>query len=262
MTQYDRPPSKCSTKFTLQKHPSRLASLPSTSSAAMAARRSRNMKHEDAKEGDDLSPENSSIYAPRGFATGTCSMQVTRQRDRWEMTIHKETVVGQSSMAAISNKQRHFPYPICSRRRLLHPLAGIVPLAAFVLSAESTCKGHRPLFGSCSIIDIHVVGLAALRSTSSAPVAAIAGVGDTIGLNVACHRLTIRSLLQLSQQQLDRFSSSVHIPLYIVSTPPKKGPQHCGPEVREEREAHLHYNGFLIFSFGDYSARCRPSLLE
>ncbi|RWV85065.1 hypothetical protein GW17_00053174 [Ensete ventricosum] len=240
MTQYDRPPSKCSTKFTLQKHPSRLASLPSTSSAAMAARRSRNMKHEDAKEGDDLSPENSSIYAPRGFATGTCSMQVTRQRDRWEMTIQKETVVGQSSMAAISNKQRHFPYPICSRRRLLHPLAGIVPLAAFVLSAEST----------------------SLRSTSSAPVAAIAGVGDTIGLNVACHRLTIRSLLQLSQQQLDRFSSSVHIPLYIVSTPPKKGPQHCGPEVREEREAHLHYNGFLIFSFGDYFARYRPSLLE
>ncbi|RZR74751.1 hypothetical protein BHM03_00042475 [Ensete ventricosum] len=117
-------------------------------------------------------------------------------------------------------------------------------------------------FGSCSIIDIHVVGLAALRSTSSAPVAAIAGVGDTIGLNVACHRLTIRSLLQLSQQQLGRFSSSVHIPLYIVSTPPKKGPQHCGPEVREEREAHLHYNGFLIFSFGDYFARYRPSLLE
>ncbi|RWV84942.1 hypothetical protein GW17_00053307 [Ensete ventricosum] len=33
-------------------------------------------------------------------------------------------------------------YPICSRRRLLHPLVGIVPPAAFVLSTKSTCKGH------------------------------------------------------------------------------------------------------------------------
>ncbi|RZS19536.1 hypothetical protein BHM03_00051945, partial [Ensete ventricosum] len=52
------------------------------------------------------------------------------------------------------------------------------------------------------------------------------------------------------------------IPLCIVSTPPKKGPQHCGPEVTEEREAHLHYSGFLIFSFGSYYARCRPPLLQ
>ncbi|RZR93750.1 hypothetical protein BHM03_00022323 [Ensete ventricosum] len=76
------------------------------------------------------------------------------------------------------------------------------------------------------------------RSTSLALAVAIASIGDTICLIVAYHRLTI--------------------PLCIVSTPPKKGPQHCGPEVREEREAHLHYSGFLIFSFGSYYARCRP----
>ncbi|RZS01145.1 hypothetical protein BHM03_00030941 [Ensete ventricosum] len=35
-------------------------------------------------------------------------------------------------------------YPICSRRRLLHPLVGIVPPVAFVLSTKSTCKGHCP----------------------------------------------------------------------------------------------------------------------
>ncbi|RZR91841.1 hypothetical protein BHM03_00020030 [Ensete ventricosum] len=69
------------------------------------------------------------------------------------------------------------------------------------------------------------------RSTSLALAVAIASIRDTICLIVAYHRLTI--------------------PLCIVSTPPKKGPQHCGPEVREEREAHLHYSGFLIFSFGN-----------
>ncbi|RZR90927.1 hypothetical protein BHM03_00018925, partial [Ensete ventricosum] len=31
-----------------------------------------------------------------------------------------------------SNKQRHLPYPICSRRRLLHLLAGAIPPAASV----------------------------------------------------------------------------------------------------------------------------------
>ncbi|RZS01144.1 hypothetical protein BHM03_00030940 [Ensete ventricosum] len=80
------------------------------------------------------------------------------------------------------------------------------------------------------------------RSTSLALVVAIASIGDTISLIVAYHRLTI--------------------PLCIVSTPPKKGPQHCGPEVREEREAHLHYSGFLILSFGSSYARCRPPLLQ
>ncbi|RWW04095.1 hypothetical protein GW17_00032700, partial [Ensete ventricosum] len=71
--------------------------------------------------------------------------------------------------------------------------------------------------------------LSSSRSTSSSLAAAIAGIGDTINLIVAYHRLTVRSLLLSSQQQLDRFSS-VQIPLCIVSTPPKKGPQHCDPE--------------------------------
>ncbi|RWW74334.1 hypothetical protein BHE74_00017728 [Ensete ventricosum] len=113
--------------------------------------------------------------------------------------------------------------------------------------------------------------LSSSRSTSSSLAAAIAGIGDTINLIVAYHRLTVRSLLLSSQQQLDRFSS-VQIPLCIVSTPQKKGPQHCDPEVREEREAHLHDNGFLIFSFSaanpPYSNNCsrnrsprRPQLL-
>ncbi|RWW34474.1 hypothetical protein GW17_00000747 [Ensete ventricosum] len=69
------------------------------------------------------------------------------------------------------------------------------------------------------------------RSTSSALVVAIAGISDTISLIITYHRLIVRSLLLPSQQQLSRFSSSVQIPLCIVSTPPKKGPQHCGPEL-------------------------------
>ncbi|RRT31282.1 hypothetical protein B296_00057130 [Ensete ventricosum] len=73
------------------------------------------------------------------------------------------------------------------------------------------------------------------RSTSLALVVVIASIGDTISLIIA---------------------------LCIVSTPPKKGPQHYGPEVREEREAHLHYSGFLIFSFGSYYTRYRPPLLQ
>ncbi|RRT33421.1 hypothetical protein B296_00042016 [Ensete ventricosum] len=100
------------------------------------------------------------------------------------------------------------------------------------------------------------------RSTSPALTVAIARIDDTISLIVAYHWLTVRSLLLPSQQQLSCFSSSVLIPLCIVSTPPKKGPQHCGLEVREEREAHLHYSGSLIFSFGIYYARCRPPLLQ
>ncbi|RWW09101.1 hypothetical protein GW17_00027425 [Ensete ventricosum] len=68
------------------------------------------------------------------------------------------------------------------------------------------------------------------RSTSPALAVAIASIGDTISLIVAYHRLTVRSLLLPSQQQLGCFSSSVQIPFCIVSTPPKKGPQHCGSE--------------------------------
>ncbi|RWW44467.1 hypothetical protein BHE74_00049762 [Ensete ventricosum] len=49
------------------------------------------------------------------------------------------------------------------------------------------------------------------RSTSLALAVAIASISDTISLIVAYYRLTI--------------------PLCIVSTPPKKGPQHCGPEA-------------------------------
>ncbi|KAJ8459728.1 hypothetical protein OPV22_032654 [Ensete ventricosum] len=107
MTQYDRPPSKCSAKFTLQKHPSRLASLPSTSSAAMAARRSRNMKHEDAKEGDDLSLENSEHLCTEGLRYGSLQYadDPTKESMGDDNTLgrkeNKETVVGQSSMAAM-----------------------------------------------------------------------------------------------------------------------------------------------------------------
>ncbi|RRT42180.1 hypothetical protein B296_00055412 [Ensete ventricosum] len=100
------------------------------------------------------------------------------------------------------------------------------------------------------------------RSTSPALGVAIASISDTISLIVAYHWLTVRSLLLSSQQQLGCFFSSVQIPLCIVSTPPKKGSQYCGSEVREEREAHLHYSDFLIFSFGSYYARCRPPLLQ
>ncbi|RWW09844.1 hypothetical protein GW17_00026652 [Ensete ventricosum] len=110
------------------------------------------------------------------------------------------------------------------------------------------------------------------RSTSPALAVAIASIDDTISLIVAYHRLIVRSLLLPSQQQLGCFSSSVQIPLCIVSTPPKKGSQHCGSEVREEREAHLHSSSPLgvtmLAADPPYSNNCsrncsprRPQLL-
>ncbi|RRT42526.1 hypothetical protein B296_00030667 [Ensete ventricosum] len=119
-------------------------------------------------------------------------------------------------------------------------------------SADPICAEHADRVSTGEPPGVHdlVWVVEPSRSTSSTLTAAIAGIGDTINLIVAYHRLTVRSLLLSSQQLLGRFSSSVQIPLCIVSTPQKKGPQHCGPEVKEEREAHLHYSGFLIFSFG------------
>ncbi|RWV82644.1 hypothetical protein GW17_00055837 [Ensete ventricosum] len=63
------------------------------------------------------------------------------------------------------------------------------------------------------------------RSTSLALAVAIASIGDTICLIVAYHRLTI--------------------PLCIVSTPPKKGPQHCGPEPSPATTAALSFGHHL-----------------
>ncbi|KAJ8459730.1 hypothetical protein OPV22_032656 [Ensete ventricosum] len=85
-------------------------SLPSTSSAAMAARWSTIVKHEDAKEDDGLSPENSEHICTEGL--GFESLQDAGDPTKGSMgngsTLrrkeNKETVVGQSSMAAMGQR--------------------------------------------------------------------------------------------------------------------------------------------------------------
>ncbi|RWW78481.1 hypothetical protein BHE74_00013294 [Ensete ventricosum] len=46
--------------------------------------------------------------------------------------LHEAIFLVQHHYRISSNEQRHFPYPICNRRRLLHLLVGIVPPAASI----------------------------------------------------------------------------------------------------------------------------------
>ncbi|RRT55381.1 hypothetical protein B296_00024401 [Ensete ventricosum] len=119
-------------------------------------------------------------------------------------------------------KRQQIPTPLTSflqsRSRRLTPLLQSRDLC---FPTKTSCRTHRQRcshsrirrFGSRSTPASTSLVWQPSRSTSPAPAAAIDGVGDTISLSVACHRLIVRLLLQ-------PFAATTRPPLLFDADPP------------------------------------------